>query len=286
MKTKMYYLALAVVAGVLCVPTLGEVESPRSLETDLIGRPNPTLADIEQVYVVIVRPHFRADEDGLLLKELEQSVRDKLEGAGITVAEDDVDKMKSDLTKVLQRRLKEQGQNVRDLKFRSVNTPELRIDIDTLKLADSQQFVFHIHTSVARAVCLSKQHRPIFKADVWNAEPTMQAVSVQSMPAVVGNKVLEQVDEFIHAYDAANQPGKPPSDAQISGVVPPTRAKSEQPANQAVAEYGYVASKNSEVFHKAGCRWAKRIAPKNLVRYRSRDEAIKAGKRPCKMCKP
>ncbi len=286
MKTRMYFLALLLVAGILCAPALGGIDLPRSPEADLTGSPYPTLADIEQLYVVIVRPYFRTDEDGLLLKKLEQSVRDKLKHAGITVAEDDVDKIKSDLTKVLQRRLKEQGQNVRNLKFRSVNIPELRVVIDTLKLADSQQFVFRIHTSVARAVCLSKQQRPIFKADVWKTEPIMQAVPVQSMPGAVSSKVLEQVDEFIHAYKAANPPGGWPADAKVSDVASPTTAKSKQPANQAVAEYGYVASKNSDVFHKAGCRWAKRIAQKNLVRYNSRDEAIKAGKRPCKMCKP
>ncbi len=49
---------------------------------------------------------------------------------------------------------------------------------------------------------------------------------------------------------------------------------------------GYVASKNSQVFHKAGCKSAAKIAAKNIVRYASRDEAIAAGKKPCHECNP
>jgi phosphatidylserine/phosphatidylglycerophosphate/cardiolipin synthase-like enzyme len=49
---------------------------------------------------------------------------------------------------------------------------------------------------------------------------------------------------------------------------------------------GYVASKNSAVFHKAGCKGAAKISEKNLVHYNTRDEAIQAGKKPCHECNP
>ena len=49
---------------------------------------------------------------------------------------------------------------------------------------------------------------------------------------------------------------------------------------------GYVASVNSEVFHKAGCKSAAKISAKNLVHYQTREEAIRAGKRPCAECRP
>jgi phosphatidylserine/phosphatidylglycerophosphate/cardiolipin synthase-like enzyme len=49
---------------------------------------------------------------------------------------------------------------------------------------------------------------------------------------------------------------------------------------------GYLASKNSQVFHKAGCKSAAKISEKNLVRYATRDEAIAAGKKPCHECNP
>jgi len=35
-----------------------------------------------------------------------------------------------------------------------------------------------------------------------------------------------------------------------------------------------------------GCSSVKRISSDNLVGYKTRDEAINAGKRPCKLCKP
>jgi len=49
---------------------------------------------------------------------------------------------------------------------------------------------------------------------------------------------------------------------------------------------GYLASKNSQVFHKAGCKGAAKISEKNLVRYATRDEAIAAGRHPCHECNP
>jgi competence protein ComEC len=47
-----------------------------------------------------------------------------------------------------------------------------------------------------------------------------------------------------------------------------------------------VASVNSAVFHRPDCKGAKKIAAKNLLRYESREQAVKDGKRPCAECKP
>lgn len=49
---------------------------------------------------------------------------------------------------------------------------------------------------------------------------------------------------------------------------------------------GYVASRNSAVFHRANCRSAAKISAENAVRYASRDAALQAGKKPCQECKP
>lgn len=48
----------------------------------------------------------------------------------------------------------------------------------------------------------------------------------------------------------------------------------------------YVASANREPFHRSDCKWAARISSANLQTFKTRDEAIKAGHRPCKVCKP
>lgn len=48
----------------------------------------------------------------------------------------------------------------------------------------------------------------------------------------------------------------------------------------------YVASINKEPFHRISCRWAQKISPKNAVYYETREEAIRDGHRPCRVCKP
>ena len=57
-----------------------------------------------------------------------------------------------------------------------------------------------------------------------------------------------------------------------------------QAANPSEAEY--VASKNSKVFHRAGCRFAKTVSESNLVRFDSKGEAQQTGRRACKTCNP
>jgi hypothetical protein len=53
-----------------------------------------------------------------------------------------------------------------------------------------------------------------------------------------------------------------------------------------VAEYAYVASAQREAFHRPDCEWAKKISPQNLVGFKTREDAIKSGRRPCKVCEP
>ena len=48
----------------------------------------------------------------------------------------------------------------------------------------------------------------------------------------------------------------------------------------------YVASAIREPFHRPGCKWAVKISSANLQTFKTRDEAIKAGHRPCKVCRP
>ena len=48
----------------------------------------------------------------------------------------------------------------------------------------------------------------------------------------------------------------------------------------------FVASKKGKVFHKPECKAAARISADNLVSYATREEAIAAGKKPCKVCNP
>ena len=49
---------------------------------------------------------------------------------------------------------------------------------------------------------------------------------------------------------------------------------------------GYLASKNSKVFHRDTCRQAATISKKNIVRFENKNAVIQTGRRPCKICKP
>ncbi|WP_240610870.1 thermonuclease family protein [Ammonifex thiophilus] len=51
-------------------------------------------------------------------------------------------------------------------------------------------------------------------------------------------------------------------------------------------ETGYIGNARSKVFHRPDCEWAQKIAPHNRVEFGSREEALEAGYRPCKVCNP
>ena len=53
-----------------------------------------------------------------------------------------------------------------------------------------------------------------------------------------------------------------------------------------MVNYPYVASVDREPFHKPTCEWAQKIGDRTRVGFKSRDEAIRAGHRPCKVCRP
>jgi methylphosphotriester-DNA--protein-cysteine methyltransferase len=68
-----------------------------------------------------------------------------------------------------------------------------------------------------------------------------------------------------------------------SSLVACSKETSNRPEQTKIA---YVASVIREPFHRPGCKWAQRISPENLQTFKMREEAIKAGHRPCKVCRP
>ncbi len=48
----------------------------------------------------------------------------------------------------------------------------------------------------------------------------------------------------------------------------------------------YVGNARSRVFHLPDCEWAQKIAPHNRVEFKTREEAVNAGYRPCRVCNP
>lgn len=55
---------------------------------------------------------------------------------------------------------------------------------------------------------------------------------------------------------------------------------------QALAATGYVASKESDVYHRSDCYYAEKISTKNKIKFNTQQQAEVAGYRPCKKCNP
>src|SRR5665648_720437 len=65
----------------------------------------------------------------------------------------------------------------------------------------------------------------------------------------------------------------------------PPVVKTETKTTEA-QEYKYAASKNSDIFHYIDCSYVKKIKPEDLILFKTREEAIASGRRPCKKCSP
>lgn len=262
MKTEKYCLILGVVTGILCVPALGQIELPlpeHEYDSLLIGRANPTLAGIDNLHVTIIHPED--EPNGLAWEKLKAQINNKLNKAGIKVFSPEPGVM-----------------------YKLPIWPELIIRVDMLKLEQSKQYVFHIQTLLSKSIHIQTKPALRQKADVWKTKPVMQIASTQNTPAAITNIVLEEINTFITAYLDANPKGTKPADPNQIGITQKEPAKIIEAA--APIKDIYVASKKSQVFHKSTCSSAKRISPKNLVHYKTRQDAINDGKRPCKTCKP
>jgi hypothetical protein len=258
MKTIRIFVLIVLIV-LFSTPAFAQLEKPP--EPRLIAKPNPALADINSLMVVITPPPSEPNTEGLVWSQLIETISGKLNKAGIKI------------TAAV-------AGNILEI-------PELRLNIDLLKLSDSQQYVFRVQTSFARKVLLEDGSETCIKADVFQTDPVIQLVQVNDMPEAVSGAVSQQADAFIAAWSVAKQLNK---QTDVNWPKPHSGKaaveKNSKPAKQQDTETKYVASKNSKVFHKANCQFAKRIKPENLVSYNTRDEAVKAGKNPCKTCNP
>lgn len=257
-----HILIAAILTAILGLPAIGQMELPPG-EDDLmlIGRPDPTLAGIANVLVVFT-PDHEPNQAGLNWQELHTKVVARLSEAGL--------------------------KPLAGIAGNILEVPELRISAEITDLPDLNRCVIRVETSFARKMALPDQDRIYIKAEVWKTEPHTQVVSSQDLPDTLAMLVFGQVDAFIHAYMAANPPGKQGADANTTvNPLPTVRGKrAAAPAKTPDAESQFTASRNSEVFHKPGCPSAVRISAENRVTYKSRNDAIAAGKRPCKRCNP
>jgi methylphosphotriester-DNA--protein-cysteine methyltransferase len=72
--------------------------------------------------------------------------------------------------------------------------------------------------------------------------------------------------------------------ASLPAVMAPALAQSTE--NRDEVQAVFVGSRHSNVYHLPTCSAARRIKPENLIGFKSREEAVRADYRPCKICRP
>jgi len=261
-KFKLVFV-LATLITFSCVPVQAEKQLPDIPKPMLIGEAYPALSGMDSIQVVIETKGDlagdRFDKESLL-----ERIESKLKDHNIEIFKPK-----------------------KGVRYKLAPIPILRSQIECLNLKGVSKTVCRIQSSLQRQVCMPGQMRLKFKAEVWETEPVMQVLSQDKFSNQVNHIVLEQMEEFIQAYTASQSLKKDRPTSKSGDVSTPVLEKQTKSTGKtARTEYKYVASKNSKVFHKPSCSSAKRIKEENLVGYRSRQAAIDAGKRPCKICKP
>lgn len=216
-------------------------------ETDLLISRNEVLADIDQVCAVLVTPEARSGESAGRYEPLHARVIEKLRTEGIEHVE-----------------------------CQTGVTPRLHVHIEVVPLTEHGVSVYRVQTALSRIVTFTDHRELKVHADVWRLRPVMKPVPDANLGEAVTDAVLTQVDVFAGACRAAHrlQRSSAPAEGDPSAIHPDADP------------VGFVASKNSTVFHRSDCRSAARISERNRVTYATRQKAIAAGKRPCKTCRP
>ncbi|MBN2271236.1 MAG: hypothetical protein JXN61_11520 [Sedimentisphaerales bacterium] len=268
MKRAMRILVLT--AFFVNLTVLGSAPGPLFREplNDLFGRPHPALDAIDAVKVVVSPTGDRSITDAVFWKELGEKVEQRLANAGIKIP----DPTQAGRTSA------------------PFDTAEFSVCSDVRRF-DADQMLLTVRTGLARPVYVamrepgSKQLKPgpMVMAPVWTETSAIMPATTQHVREDITRETLQQADAFIAAWVASNRSERKglSGDATIIEKIP-----TEQPADTAQAEYKYVSSKNSIIFHTPNCRAAKRISPENLLCFKTRQEALNAGKRPCKLCTP
>jgi hypothetical protein len=164
--------------------------------------------------------------------------------------------------------------------------PRLVVHVEGVPIPDADRYVYRVQASLHRLVALTGRPNRRIPTEAWQVRPVMRVVPQAEAQEAIAEAVLMQTEVFLGAWAAARKLSRP--NAGMEGAGPgAARPAGTEPADlRGTGPYPFVASRSSAVFHRADCRWAQNIAERNLVGYRTRDEAVRAGKRPCRTCEP
>jgi hypothetical protein len=244
----------------------------------LTGYLNPALIGIRAIRVAVFPPNAVLGANDILSANMKAAVERKL-------AESD-----PRLAALLQ-----QG-------FNSAlsDPPFISINISKFPLILAGNPVFSVQTTLSANVPLVSNPVIFSRVDVWSRMDTIQAPNTNAEIAAVNSLISKHIDEFVKDFSLANAAPVLPADSNNIKITPPqkpqtstqtsdkpkTEVKPQTPPTDNQTQHDYVSSKNSKIFHKPDCTFVKNILSQNLVYYKTRDEAIAAGKQPCKKCQP
>lgn len=149
--------------------------------------------------------------------------------------------------------------------------------------SELKTFIYNLKVYFVQTVTIQRIPDVKIDAVTWELSWLSHGSKGRLNEAIPANLKI-MTDNFIKDYQLANLKGV--SSGNYDSSIVSIAADEKQIRSGVEVQYKYISSKNSQVFHSPECRSAKRIKPENLVSYISRDEAIAAGKRPCKVCKP
>ncbi len=162
----------------------------------------------------------------------------------------------------------------------------LRVAVKVYRPAHHEILVYNLKIDFLQTVTLERNPRTRIDAATWELMWFAHGSESRLAQAIPQNlKVLTA--SFIKDYRQVN-----PRDDKTSGSKDsnnPSTAPRQHPKSypgSVAGKYEFIGSKSSDVFHKSDCRSTSSISSENLVSYKTREEAVKAGKRPCKWCNP
>jgi hypothetical protein len=233
-------------------------ESPGTPAGTLVAA-DPALENVGQLAVVLAIGDAGQVEPGIDAARLRGEVVKKLSAAGIRLVENE-----------------------------AALDPRLILHLESTTVPGVDVCVCRVQAALDRVVTIPGRKLVQVRAQVWRARPGRETVARAEAGKVIAAAALAQVEAFVAACRAARGPVRPALPDQPQAPAPES-SLGEQPRVEGLGVVPgdvCVASKGGSVFHRPTCRLARRIAAGNLIRYRSRQEALQAGLRPCKSCEP
>ena len=268
MKAKKCFAVLLIMQALFCLcnSSFAQKENVRRQIPIPSTKINPAFVGLNTMHVAIIPYDIELNDYILFWQEMKLNIERRLMSSGIN----------------------RPAFQVNDYSMRTLDFPEILVEIHFYEVPNSTSFLFVIQTSVLTDIGYRRAADQFIRTKVWTIGTTIQIPSPAIMTSMVNNQVLEQVDQFTRAWHVANPQALRPADANDTGTALPLTPQNTTKTQEKVKEAAiiYVTSKNSKVFHKSDCSFARRIKAENLISYTSREQAVQMGKKPCSICKP